>query len=216
MLFDLIGTTSSDLQRPYRILPLRDFLRKDGTPLMILAAIGILVEFFINPSGEFPLNDDWSYTLSLQHLYETHHLVLKGWTSMPLLIQLYWGFLFCKIFGFSFTVLRYSTLVLGLAGVMGSYFLMKEFSANRKVCFFAALIVLLNPIYLNLSNTFMTDVPFTSLLIFSILFFVRACKTGRSRQILLGLVFAVLATLIRQLGLLAVGAFSIAWLVKGG
>lgn len=216
MLFDLTGTTRSDVQRPYRILPFRDYLRQDGAPVMLLAAIGFLVEFLVNPSGEFPLNDDWSYTLSLQHLYENHHLVLGGWTSMPLMIQLYWGLLFCKIFGFSFTVLRYSTIVLGLAGVIGSYFLMKEFSVNRKVCLFAALIVLLNPIYLNLSNTFMTDVPFTSLLIFAILFFVRACKTDRTRYILLGLVFAVLATLIRQLGLLVVGAFSIAWLVKGG
>jgi hypothetical protein len=192
----------------------RDF-NKDIMAVFLLTAIWILAEILINPSGEFPLNDDWSYTLSLRHLYESHRLQLEGWTSMPLLAQLVWAFLFCKIFGFSFTVLRFSTLVLGLSGGLYSYFLMREFSDSKKICFIAALILLFNPIYLNLSNTFMTDVPFISFLLLSLLFFVRGIRQDKLIYVIWGVFFALISTLIRQLGLLAVCSFSIIYLVRG-
>jgi hypothetical protein len=145
-----------------------------------------------------------------------HHYNLLGWTSMPLAAHLAWGMLFCKIFGFSFTVLRYSTLVLGCIGGVGAYFLSREFSENKAACFFTALLLLLNPIYLNLSNTFMTDVPFTTFLILSILFFVKGLRQDRLAYIIQGIFFILIATMIRQLGLLAAGAFSLAVLIKGG
>jgi hypothetical protein len=189
-------------------------LRKDLLAVISLAVIWGLTEILIHPAGNFPLNDDWSYSLSLQEWFGNHHYHLQGWTSMPLLSQLTWGLLFCKIFGFSFTVLRYSTLVLGLAGGIGAYFLSREFSGNRGACFLAALILLLNPIYLNLSNTFMTDVPFTSFLIFALLFFVKGLRHDKAVYILQGIFFVLVATLVRQLGLLAAGAFAVTLVLK--
>ncbi|HEY4209115.1 MAG TPA: glycosyltransferase family 39 protein, partial [Puia sp.] len=191
-------------------------LGRDSTAILSLTAIWLFVELLIHPAGEFPLNDDWSYTRSLQQWYETHHYYLLGWTSMPLVAHLAWGMLFCKIFGFSFTVLRYSTLVLGCIGGIGAYFLTREFSENKAVCFFSTLVLLLNPIYLNLSNTFMTDVPFSCFLILSILFFVKGLRQGRLSYIVQGILFVTIATMIRQLGLLAAGAFSVAMLMRGG
>jgi 4-amino-4-deoxy-L-arabinose transferase-like glycosyltransferase len=106
--------------------------------------------------------------------------------------------------------------VLGCIGGIGAYFLSREFSGNKTACFFTALLLLLNPIYFNLSNTFMTDVPFTTFLILSILFFVKGLRQDRIAPIVQGIVFILLATMIRQLGLLAAGAFSFALLIKGG
>lgn len=199
-----------------RIMQLRTVLSKDIAAVLSLAAIWVLAEALIHPAGEFPLNDDWSYTLSLQQWYDSHHYHLLGWTSMPLISQLTWGLVFCKIFGFSFTVLRYSTLVLGLAGGIGAYFLAREFTANKGVCLLAASILLLNPIYLNLSNTFMTDVPFTSFVIFSLLFFVKGLRQDKTAYYIQGFLFVLVATLLRQLGLLVACAFSAALLMKHG
>src|SRR3569833_210222 len=101
-------------------MQLRPAITKDSVAVIFLTAIWVLTEFLVNPVGEFPLNDDWSYTLSLQNWYHDHQYHLVGWTSMPLATQLAWGLIFCKTFGFSFTVLRFSTLVLGLAGGFGA------------------------------------------------------------------------------------------------
>ena len=216
MLFDPAPAGPRTLGAKSSLMHLRAVLSRDSTAVLSLAAVWVLVELLINPAGEFPLNDDWSYTRSLQQWYEMHHYNLLGWTSMPLAAHLIWGMLFCKIFGFSFTVLRYSTLVLGFIGGIGAYFLSREFSENKVTCFFTALLLLLNPIYLNLSNTFMTDVPFTTFLILSILFFVRGLRQDRLACIIQGIFFILVATMIRQLGLLVAGAFSMALLIKDG
>jgi len=216
MLFDPVPADPRTIGARSRLLNLRTVLSKDSTAVLSLTAVWLFVELLIYPAGEFPLNDDWSYTRSLQQWYEMHHYNLLGWTSMPLAGHLAWGMLFCKLFGFSFTVLRYSTLVLGCIGGVGAYFLSREFSENKAACFFTALLLLLNPIYLNLSNTFMTDVPFTSFLILSILFFVKGLRQDRLAYIIQGIFFILIATMIRQLGLLAAGAFSLALLIKGG
>ncbi|HVW60160.1 MAG TPA: glycosyltransferase family 39 protein [Puia sp.] len=182
---------------------------RDGIAVMLLILLFLAAEIIINPIGEFPLNDDWSYTRSLESRYTTHHLHLAGFTSMPLIGQLAWGLLFCKIFGFSFTVLRLSTLALGLTGVLTSYFLIRQLSDSRELSFIGALIVLFNPVYLNLSNTFMTDVPFFSMLVLSMYCFARALVAGsRVRWLIGGILFVTAATLIRQLGLLAAFSFA--------
>lgn len=212
----LLPAGSRTIGERYRFMDLRASLSKDSTVVLSLTAIWVLIELFIRPAGDFPLSDDWSYTRSLQQWYETGHYHLIGWTSMPLAAHLAWGMLFCKVFGFSFTVLRYSTLVLGLAGSIGAYFLAREFSDNKRACAFTALLLMLNPIYLNLSNTFMTDVPFTSCLILSLLFFVKGLRQNRLAYIAQGMLFVILATFVRQLGLLVAGAFSLALLVKEG
>jgi 4-amino-4-deoxy-L-arabinose transferase-like glycosyltransferase len=193
--------------------------------VMLLIFLFLAAEVIINPIGEFPLNDDWSYTRTVKFLYTTHHLHLAGFTSMPLIGQLAWALLFCKIFGFSFTILRLSTLVLGLAGVLTSYFLIKELSGRRELALIGALIVLFNPVYMNLSNTFMTDVPFLSMLLLSMYCFVKVLRRDQlvgsvdgQRQpraaalhpawFLAGIFFVTAATLIRQLGLLAAFSFA--------
>jgi len=216
MLFDPVPAGLRTIGTRYRLTHLRAVFGKDITAVLSLTAVWVLVELLIHPAGEFPLNDDWSYTRSLEQWYAMHHYNLLGWTSMPLAAHLVWGLVFCKIFGFSFTVLRYSTLVLGCIGGIGAYFLSREFSENKAACFFTALILLLNPIYLNLSNTFMTDVPFTSFLILSILFFVKGLRQNKLTYIIQGIFFILIATMIRQLGLLAAGAFSLALLIKDG
>ncbi len=136
-------------------------------------------------------------------------LEIIDWAEMTLVGHVFWGALFSKIFGFSLTVLRCSTLVLGGLAVIGLYCISRSIGWNKWWSFCAALLLAVNPIFLGLSFTYMTDVPFTCFFIWSTYFFVRAYKSGSWLPLLLASLICVWAMLIRQLALV----LPVAWLV---
>jgi len=163
----------------------------------------------INPIGNFPLNDDWSYAKSVKTLYDNGKLVLYNWGEMTLIAHIYWAYLFVQIFGFSFTVLRWSTLIFSLAGVLGVYAICRQLKFTEKHSLLASVLLLVNPIYLALSFSYMTDVPFCSLCIWAIYFFIRARHKYSIKDLLLATFFCVWALMIRQLAFV----IPIAWLI---
>ena len=181
-----------------------------------LAFAWALAVIAVDPRGDFPLNDDWVYALSVRSLLEEGVLWIRPWTSASLAAQVAWGALFSLPAGFSFTALRISTLALGLAGVLGTYGLLRAMGADRRGAFWGGLVVALNPVYLSLAFTFMTDVPFFALGVLSLGCYVRALRRDRLRDHLLGAAFAVLAVLVRQLGLAIPLAFGAAYLFAHG
>ena len=136
--------------------------KADWICALLLVFIWVLAALLVNPVGDFPLNDDWAYGFAVRSLVETGHLRLSGWTATNLIAQVPWGALFCLPFGFSFTALRLSTLVLGLIGVLATYGLLREARASAWLALFGSLVLAFSPIYFALSYTFMTDVPFTA------------------------------------------------------
>jgi hypothetical protein len=110
--------------------------------LIWLAAI-----FIVQPLGNFPLNDDWSFGQAVKHLLENHDFRPTGWTAMPLLTNVLWGGLFCLPAGFSFTALRFSTLVAALLGMFGIYSLLKLSRPPEWLALMAALLLGFNPIF---------------------------------------------------------------------
>ncbi|MBK7463772.1 MAG: glycosyltransferase family 39 protein [Betaproteobacteria bacterium] len=78
------------------------------------------------------------------------------------------------------------------------------------------MVLAVNPLYFGLANSFMTDVPFISLLIISIYFFVRGIDKNLNSNIAAGVLFSILAILIRQLGVLVLIGFAVAYLIKYG
>ncbi len=168
----------------------------------------------VNPLGNFPLNDDWAYSKDVWNLSEQGRLLLDDFPAMTRLTQIFWGAAWCEVFGFSFQVLRFSTLVLGFAGLLVFYFLLVEMGAERRLALAGSLVLAFNPLYFSLSYTFMTDVPFLTLFLASVLFFVKSLKTGRHRFIVWATVFALLATLVRQFGMLSPLTFALAWVLR--
>jgi hypothetical protein len=184
--------------------------------LLVLAVIWSGAIFLINPIGDFPLNDDWAFAYTVQKFMEDGSLEFSGWISLPLIAHAAWGALFSLLFGFSFTTLRFSVIVLGLAGVLATYGLLSEARAGRQFAFFGALTVMFNPVYFELSNTFMSDVSFFSFSMLSFLFFMRGMRRESALEILAGAMFALVAVLIRQLALMIPLSFGIAYLAKNG
>ena len=168
----------------------------------------------VNPLGNFPLNDDWAYSKDVWNLVENGKLLLDDFPAMTRLTQIFWGAAWCEIFGFSFQVLRFSTLLLGWVGLIAAYFLFLEMGSGKRLALAGSLVLGFNPLYFSLSNTFMTDVPFLALFLVSVVFFVKALKTGRSRYIVWAAVAALLATMVRQIGMLSPLAFAVAWLLR--
>lgn len=184
--------------------------------LLFISLVWAILTVAINPYGEFPFNDDWAYAQSVKTLIETQTFFVSGWTSVNLMVQIGWGALFCLPFGFSFTALRLSTLVAGLLGLWGTHRLIYNSTENRQTAFLGTLLTLVNPVYLGLSASFMTDVPFYTLMVWSLAYMVIGLKRDSVRLILIGLGFAVLALLIRQLGIALFAAFGIAYIVRKG
>ena len=182
-----------------------------------IASLGfawIVMTIVVNPIGNFPLNDDWAYAESVKHLLETGNFQLPGWAVANLLPQVLWGALFCLPWGFSFTALRFSTLTLGLLGVIVTYGLFKEVSLNRKIAVLGASILLVNPLYFGLANTFMTDVPHYTVSILSLYFFVRGIKYNYWRAIIIALLVAIISLLIRQVTAALFLGYAITYVVK--
>jgi len=184
--------------------------------MLLLASIWVASLFVVNPLGDFPLNDDWSFGLAVKHLLQTGDFRPAGWTSMPLITQTLWGALFCLPGGFSFNALRFSTLVLSLCSLLTVYLLVRQVHPWRLLAAIAALTVAFNPIYYALSNTFMTDVPFTAPLLAAAFFFSRYLQGDSDFALLCGLACALAATLCRQLGLAVPMAFAVCLLWNRG
>jgi len=172
--------------------------------------------FLVNPIGNFPLIDDWAYGRAVYSLINEGKIQFSSWGQMSLIIQVLWGFLFCLPFGFSFTTLRFSTLFLGLIGIFATYSLIEEIKSSRNFAFIGALLVAINPLYFELSNTFMTDIPFFALAMLSFFFFSRCIRLGKVKYAIVGSLFALLATFVRQLGVLIPPAFALGYLAKNG
>ena len=158
-------------------------------PILAIIIIWAAAEVLVDPRGNFPLNDDWIFGGSVWTLVTHHKFSLFYLASMSLASQILWGALFSMLFGFSFNVLRMSTLVLGLTGILATYGLLKEMRASAWMAFMGAMVVAFNPLYMELSNTFMTDVPFFGFAMLSTYLYVRALRR-KSRADVIGATLA--------------------------
>ena len=168
----------------------------------------------VNPLGDFPLNDDWVYGLAVKSILEKGDFRLPSPAHTNLFFQAFWGALFCLPFGFSFTALRFSTLTLGLIGAIGTYLLLREVNANQKISLLGALLLVVNPLYFGLANSFMTDVPFLALSILSFYFLIRGLKRESIGEIILGLCLVYINILIRQYAIVILLSFALAYSFK--
>jgi 4-amino-4-deoxy-L-arabinose transferase-like glycosyltransferase len=153
------------------------------------------------PTGEFPLNDDWTYAATVKHFCETGTYRTGNVPAMTLFGHVLWGSLFAKTFGFSFTILRISGSVAGFLGVVFTYRLINYLCADKKTSFLAALILVANPVYFSLSNTFMTDIPFFACSVISLFYYVRYLREGKNSMLLWAILFSCYSVLIRQTGI---------------
>lgn len=195
---------------------LRGENKQDIHSLFIIGIVWFVMAAIVKPIGDFPLNDDWVYALAVRSVLESGYFQFPSPSMANVGPQVYWGALFCLPFGFSFTALRFSTLVLGFIGVVALYALLRELKADSKPALIGALTLAVNPLYFGLSNSFMTDVPFISLILVAVYFLMRGLQRDSSLHIGVGLAITFLAILIRQFSLVILLGFALAYPIKKG
>ena len=171
-------------------------------PLLALVAIYLLLGFFLFSYEHYPIDDDWSYIKAAETFHHTGKMQFTPWTAMSLVFQIWWGTCFTKLFGFSIGILRLSTLVMSLTGLIFFYLLLRELDHDWQTGFLAVLLVLFNPFSFPLNFTFFTDQFFISLLLVSTYFYYRACSEGKDVYLLIASLTASCSVLVRQNGIL--------------
>jgi hypothetical protein len=173
------------------------FLDKIVPPLA-LALFYALCALALRPFENLPFIDDWTYALSVEQLLKTGELRISDWSAHYPLVQILWGAAFCLPFGFSFSALRVSTLVLAWAGALAFYATLRELDRSRSDSLMATFLLLAYPVFFILAFSYMTDVPFASVSHVSFFFFIRGITRERRIDLWLGSLFALCAFLVRQ------------------
>ncbi len=186
--------------------------------MIVLGAV--LAVLAVDPRGDFPLSDDWSYAHTARTLCETGRIEFLPWTGASVLFQAAYGAVLCTLVGFSFTVLRLSTIVLAIVGALSFGRLLTALDVGPKRTRLAVAAFALNPLYFSQSFTFMTDVPFTAFALAAAAAYAHVLKGKESEpgqrspyvSLLGASVLASAAILIRQHGAFVVAAAAFATL----
>ncbi|MBC7865122.1 MAG: glycosyltransferase family 39 protein [Bacteroidia bacterium] len=168
----------------------------------LLGLLWLLVILIINPIGEFPINDDWSYSKNVFELCVKHKFYVDEWPAMTLISQTLYGSAFVKVFGFSFTVLRTSTLLLAFFSTQVLYRILKKKCGEPLYAFLLTAAFCFSQIFCTLSFTFMTDIFFLSFVIFSLHQLILYLDNKKTKHYILFIFFSFIAVLNRQHGLL--------------
>ncbi len=190
------------------------FRENDLFSVSLLAIVWLAAICMVNPHGNFPLNDDWEYGRTVERLIKNGDFQLPGEVAVPVLAHALWGALFSLMFGFSFTVLRFSTLILGFMGIILLYTILREANVGRPRALFGAASLMVNPLYFLSSYTFMTDVPFVVWSLSAFLFFLRTINRNSKKDALIGTGFACLAILTRQVAFIIPLSYGITYWMK--
>jgi hypothetical protein len=186
-------------------------IRRFGWVLVLI--LFSLMAFMVNPFREMPLEDDWAYARTVEHLYETGEYKPHNWLSANMPFQAYWALLFCFIGGFSFSMLRLSTLVLSIFGLLAFYGLSREHGLNRSVSALLTLCIASSPLYFRFSLNFMTDVPFLSTITIALYLYTRALRLESWWLMIIASLAASATILTRQFGTALVAALFILWML---
>jgi len=170
---------------------------------------------WILPAWNHPFNDDWSYGFIAKTFLETGKIEFINWGEPILVSHLAWGALFARLFGFSFTSLQLSVLVLSAAGGIFFYLILKLLNIPRFLSLAGAALLVVNPVYFTNSFSYMTDSVFVSETLMALYFYLASSGKKRAGFSLLSGFFSVLAFSNRQFALVLPVAMGIHLLVSG-
>ena len=165
-------------------------------PAVFCATIFVLCEAISRPFAEMGICDDWSFVRTAQLLAQTGHIRYNGWAACMIGWQLYPAALFLKLFGFSFTAARMSTF---LVAALTTFLIQRTFvraGINEQNATIGTLAIVLTPLYMALSVTFMTDLPGLFAVVICLYGCLRALEASSSARATLWICIAALANTV--------------------
>lgn len=181
-------------QQPAAPKPLPAFLRErpGAAALLLLAALALLLD----PLRDIPIDDDWMYRWTVDGLLAHGRLLVHDLASPSVVFHAFWGWLFSLPAGVSYSALRLSTLALAAVPL----WLTAESSARRGPLN-PGLWLLFSPVFLLLSFTYMTDVPYLCWATLSVWLYAKGMEKDSGPLLLAASAAAGAAFLVRQVGL---------------
>jgi hypothetical protein len=128
-----------------------------NSPLLLTLMAMALACAAISPWGNYPLNDDWTYSHLAKTFAETGRIHVDVPVAANAIGQALLGGALIKLFGFSHTILRISTLILGGAGLWAIDRLLFYVTPGKSIRLLSLLLLAFNPIYFYSATTFMSE-----------------------------------------------------------
>lgn len=167
------------------------FVRRFRIPAIFCAFSVLFCALFSRPYSTMGFVDDWPYILSARTLAATGHIVYNGWAAPILGWHLYLGAAFIKLFGYSLTTARMSTLAVAMAMAFVLQRILVRCGITERNATIGTLALVLSPLYLILSVTFMTDISGLFSVVLCFYGCLRALQASTSRATIAWLGFAV-------------------------
>ena len=167
-------------------------VRRYRTPALSCALAVLVCELIARPYAAMGICDDGPYILMARHLAATGHIVYNGWAAPMLGWQLYLGAAFIKLFGFSYTAVRFSTVLVAMVMAFIIQRILVRAGITDRNATLGTLSFVLSPLYLMLSATYMTDVFGLFAVVLCLYGCLRALQSSSDRSAILWLCFAVL------------------------
>ena len=179
-------------------------------PQMVVGLCIALAYVLVWPVGDYVIEDDWAFSLSLHNLHENGEVRILHWNPHTLVVHLFWGLLFTKVLGFHLTLLKITTVLLMAAGTWAVMDLLRRLDVRPGIITMAGLALVFNPLHFFQSFLYATDVPALTWSSLALLFYFRGLveeDTGpQLRWCWTASAFASLAWGVRQSAVLVVGA----------
>lgn len=176
------------------------FLRKH-LPVVLILILYVACIVAVDPRGEFPLNDDWSYTRSAFAFGSGAGMKVDEWSAPSLVGQAFYGGLLTSVFSRTFLTLRISTLLLSCATALLLWAILQRLGFRRDFSAVMLLAWLFNPLQFNLAFTFMTEIPFIFFVALATYLFLLHLRSGKAMTLALSAATLGYAYMIRQTAL---------------
>jgi hypothetical protein len=168
-------------------------IRRLRIPALFCGLAVLLCELISRPYTTMGVCDDGPYIFMARTLANTGHFAYNGWATAMIGWQLYLGAAFIKLFGFSFTTVRMSTLLVAvvLAWLLQRTLVLAGISERNATI--GTLALVLSPLYLMLSVTFMSEITGLFAVVICLYGCLRALRSSTDRAIIGWLYFSILA-----------------------
>lgn len=177
---------------------------------VVIAVLWGAIIFVIGVHGDFPLNDDWVHAWSVKKLLDGEGLRLLPYAGPMLYFQVLLGAAASAVFGFSFVTLRLVTLACALVALWSLWWMLRQGNVLSKNAFLVVAALAVNPWFVNLSFTFMTDVPALAFLLLACALMIKGFERDWRGWIILANLAALASMFIRQSGALFFAASIVA------
>jgi hypothetical protein len=163
----------------------------------LLCALAVLVcDLLAHPVANMGIIDDATYIPMARTLAATGHIAYNGWGAGMLGWQLYLAAAFIKLFGFSFTVVRSSTIFVAMAMAFVLQRTLVRAGSSERNATIGTLALVLSLLYLMLSVTYMSDITGLFGIVLCLYGCLRALQSSTDRTTIAWLCFAVITNAI--------------------